>query len=70
MIEDEDYAYEQKRQRKIDELAKSDFVVCPVCNGECGINVTKDMRDENNNELASDWFDCDNCDALGFIKHG
>ena len=68
MIEDEDYAYEQRRQRKIDALAQGDFKICPVCKGECGVNVSKNMKDEDGNELAPDWFDCDTCDATGFVN--
>lgn len=60
---DEDYAYGIYRQRKLD--AKT---ICPVCKGVRGINVSEGMKDEDGNELAPDWFDCDNCDATGFVS--
>jgi len=70
MIDDEDFAYEQRRQRKLDELAKGDFKICPVCNGECGVQISVNMDESGEPEnaaYASDWFDCDNCDATGFV---
>lgn len=103
MIDDEDYAYEQKRQRKLDaetscntcanlgrvsecskgglcECAVRDIgevcdkgksVPCPVCKGVCGVQVSINMDESGEPEnatYASDWFDCDNCDATGVVN--
>ena len=65
MINDEDFAYEQRRQRKLDGK-----VICPVCQGIGGVQIsilTDESGEPENATYASDWFDCDSCDATGFV---
>lgn len=62
----EDYKYGIQRQKKLDEE-----VDCPVCNGvggvEVGINMDEGGEPENASH-ASDWYDCDFCDATGKVS--
>lgn len=44
-----------------------DKVTCPVCNGICGVQVSIE-EDKDCQMYASDWYDCDFCNATGSVK--
>ena len=60
------YKHGMQQQKLLDE-----DVVCPVCKGVCGVEVSVNMDESGDSQNASytaDWYDCDFCDATGKVS--